>query len=86
MNKFPTLREAVNVPDALRRDKLVRRIRQIRENAILDRNTILHWNQNHPAEPIDTAFEDSLIAWCDGRGPMPSLPEAPDVPAQPPPP
>lgn len=66
------LREAVNVPDALQRDALVRRVRAIRERAVLDRDAIAHWNATHPGEPpLSAAFEDAMIAWCDGEGPLP---------------
>lgn len=68
-------RSAVNVPDALTQDKLIRRMRRIRAGAVLDKNTIEYWNRGHPDEkPIDTAFEDSVIAWCDGTGPLPKAP------------
>jgi hypothetical protein len=70
------LREALSVPDALRRDELVRRVRQIRDAAVVDRDTILYWNRHHPTEEqFSTAFEDSVIAWCEGRGPLPVLHE-----------
>jgi acyl carrier protein phosphodiesterase len=68
-------REPVNVPDALARDRLVRRFAKIRADAVIDKNTIEHWNRMHPdEEPLDAAFEDSVIAWCDGKGPLPTLP------------
>jgi hypothetical protein len=69
------LREAVNVDDLKQRDKLVRRTRKIRADAVLDKSTCEHWNRLHPDEPpISTAFEDAVIAWCDGKGPMPQEP------------
>lgn len=69
------LRAAVNVADELARDQLVRRRREMRAEAVVEKHTIEHWNRLHPdEEPISTAFEDSLIAWLDGRGPMPKLP------------
>lgn len=75
-NELLTLREAVNVPDALQRDKLVRRIKRLRASVVLDVNTIEHWNRTHPNEmPVSTDFERAVIAWCDGKGPFPELPE-----------
>lgn len=69
------LRDAVNVPDALQRDKLVRRINRLRAAVVLDKNTIEHWNRTHPdATPISTDFERAMIDWCDGKGPFPELP------------
>lgn len=69
------LRDAVNVSDLKRRDKIVREIRRIRANAVLDKNTFEHINRIHPDwKPIDTSFEQAIIAWCDGKGPMPSVP------------
>lgn len=71
------LNEAINVPGAQARDRLVRRMRALREEAVIEKNTIQYWNRTHPDEqPIDTAFEDSVIAWCDGEGPLPTM--APD--------
>lgn len=75
MSERLEFREAVNVPDALRRDQLVRRAREIRAAVVLDKNTIEHWNAMHPhEEQIDTSFEDAVIAWCDGKGPFPAIP------------
>lgn len=69
---FPALREAVNVDDLKQRDRLVRRLKKIRADAVLDKGTLLHWNRLHPDETqFSTAFEDAVIAWCDGKGPMP---------------
>jgi hypothetical protein len=66
------LREAVNVDDLKARDRLVRRFRKLRADAVLDKNTYEHWNRAHPdAKPIDTSWCDEIIAWCDGRGPLP---------------
>lgn len=71
------LREAVNVADLKRRDALVRRIRQLREEAVLDKNTIEYWNAHHPDEsPIDSSWCDEVIAWCDGKGPLPEQVQA----------
>lgn len=68
----PLLREPVNVPDALARDRIVRRLRKIRAAAVLDKNTIEHWNREHPnEEPLDASWCDDVIAWCDGKGPLP---------------
>lgn len=70
------LREAVNVPDLKQRDKLVRRLKKIRAKAVLDLNTIRWWNENRTDQPpMDPSFEEALIAWCDGKGPMPEVPE-----------
>ena len=69
---FLNLREAVNVADLKRRDKLLLTIRKIRAAAVLDKNTIEHWNREHPTEPpLDSAWCDEVIAWCDGKGPLP---------------
>jgi hypothetical protein len=67
-----SLREAVNVPDLKRRDQIVRRIRKIRADAVLDKNTIEWWNEHNPNEtPIDAAWCQEVIDWCDGKGPLP---------------
>lgn len=68
------LREAVNVPDFLEREKIVRRFKKIRAEMVLDKNTYEHWNSLHPDErQFDTTFWDAAIAWCDalGDGPTP---------------
>ena len=73
---FIRLREARNVEDVKRRDRIVRGIKKIRAGAVLDKNTYEYWNRLHPDEPqIDTTFEDQVIAWCDGLGPMPAHPD-----------
>lgn len=75
MSRFT--REPVDVPDLLERDKLVHRLRKIRKEAVLDKNTFEHWNRTHPEEtPLDTSFWDEVIAWCDsdGTGPFPTRP------------
>ena len=72
------LREARNVDDLKRRDGLVRRIKRMREDAVLDKASIEWFNANRLGEgetPLSTEFEDALIAWCDGKGPLPSVPE-----------
>ena len=66
------LREAINVDDLKARDRLVRKLAKLRADTILDKSTIEHWNRLHPDELISTEFEDAVIAWCDGRGPMPT--------------
>lgn len=72
------LRPAFNVTDALQRDALVRRALKIRAEALQQKHDIEYWNKAHPNEtPIDTGFEDAVIAWCDGKGPMPSAPVEP---------
>ena len=66
------LREAVNVLDAMKRDRIVRRLRKIRREAVQSRVDIEYWNAVHPDEPpIATTFEDQVIAWYDGTGPLP---------------
>lgn len=68
------LREAVNVPDLKKRDAIVRQIRRIRADAVLDKNTIEWYNANRlPAgeAPLDSSWCDEIIAWCDGKGPLP---------------
>jgi hypothetical protein len=60
------LREGVNVRDFMEREKLVRRLRKMREEAVLDRNTILHLNRTRGWN-FSTEFEDTVIAFCDGR-------------------
>lgn len=75
---LPPLRDPRNVTEALQRDALVRRVKKIRDDAVLDRNTIKRWNRMNPDKnPISTEFEDQMIAWCDGKGPMPT--EVPDA-------
>lgn len=67
------LREPVNVADALERDRLVRRLRNLRARVVLDKSDIEHWNRTHPDEKqFDTAVEDAIIACCDGQAPMPT--------------
>lgn len=62
-----------NVPDLKARDRLVRRIRKMRADAVLDKSTLEHWNRTHPdGKQFSAAFEDKMIAWCDGKGPMPT--------------
>lgn len=71
-------REAINVPEAIEKDRLIRLVRQIRAEAVLDKNTWEHLNATHPDwKPIDTSFEDATIAWCDGKGPLPRRSEWP---------
>jgi hypothetical protein len=68
------LREPVDVTDALARDRLVKRLRKMRANAVLDKNTIEWYNQSRlpPGEqPLDSSWCDEVIAWCDG-GPLPA--------------
>lgn len=68
------LREPVNVEDALERDRIERRFRQIRANAVQAKRDIEYWNNLHPNEkPVGTAFEDAVIAWCDFKGPEPTM-------------
>ena len=68
------LREPVNVPDALERDKLVRRRRFLRKQVERDLTTWEHWNRTHPEEePLDTSVEKAIIAWLDGKGPPPEV-------------
>lgn len=67
------LREAVNVADALQRDRLVRRAQKVRADAVLAKADIEHWNRTHADEKqFDTALEDAIIAYCAGAGPMPT--------------
>lgn len=69
-----TLREAVNVPDLKKRDAIVRRIKRIRAEAELERNTIDWYNRNRlpvGEQPLDSSWCDEVIAWCDGNGPLP---------------
>lgn len=71
------MREAVNVDDLKERDKLVRRLRKARAEVVLDLNTWEHWNRTHPDQtPIDTTFERAMIAYYDGEGPMPAIPDS----------
>lgn len=66
------LREAFNVADLKKRDKFVRQIRKIRRDAVLDKNTIECWNEQHPNEtPIDSSWCQEVIDWCDGKAPLP---------------
>lgn len=74
MSERLELRPAVNVPDAIARDLLVRRGHRIRAEAVQRKIDMQHWNATHPdEEPIDTSFEDAVIAWCDGKGPFPQV-------------
>lgn len=62
-----------------RQAELLQRLRNIRAGVVLDKATYEYWNRMHPDEaPISTAFEDAVIAWCDGKGPLPGLPAAPE--------
>lgn len=71
-HRYLRLAEAANVGELKQRDRFVRRVRKIRAGVVLDKNTIEHWNRVHPNErPISTTFEDQVIAWCDGNGPLP---------------
>ena len=66
------LRAPINVPDAMARDELVRRIKALREAVALDKETYERWNRTHPDEPpISTDLEDRIISWLDGDGPKP---------------
>lgn len=70
---LPPLREAVNVPDALERDRIVRRFKKSREIFVGIKNDIEHWNRTHPNEaPLGTEVEDAFIAYLDGKAPYPT--------------
>ncbi len=74
-DEFIVLREAFNVADLKRRDRLVRQILRIRHDAVIEKNALEHWNRTHPdSEPRSTTYEESVIAWCDGTGPLPKVP------------
>ena len=76
---LPPLREPRNVPELKARDALVRRVKALRASVVLDRADLQHWNRMNPdKKPLCHAFEDAMIAWCDGLGPMPALPPAPE--------
>lgn len=78
MSEFK-LREAVNVDDLKERDRLVRRNMRIRAEAVQSKIDLEFWNRAHPdLPPFDTSWEDSVIAWCDGKGPMPVAPPSAD--------
>lgn len=69
---FGPLREAVNVDDLKARDSIIRRIRRARKMVEQNKADIEHWNRLHPDEPpLDALFEDAILAWYDGKGPMP---------------
>lgn len=71
------IREAVNVPDLLERDELVRKCLRIRSNAEERIRQARDWNATNPDEPpLDTSFYEAVVAWCDGEGPLPDLPQA----------
>ena len=73
----PALREPRNVDERIERDCLVRRNLAIRLAASEAKIAVEHWNRAHPGEPpMDTDFEDAVIAWCDGLGPLPEMPAA----------
>ena len=72
-------REALNVSEFKERDELIRRARQLRDEAVLARSAADRWNRLHPdEEQVDTAFEDAVIAWCDGEGDNPFTTEEHD--------
>jgi hypothetical protein len=76
------LREAVNVADLKQRDALVRRVKKMRADAVLGKATIEWFNAHRlqPGEaPISTDYEVAVIAWCDGKGPFPTIP-TPEAP------
>ena len=73
---LPPLRPATTVAEFLAREEVVTRLRAMRERVELDLNTIRYWNLQHPDQPIDPSFEEAMLAYLDGRGPMPSLPPA----------
>lgn len=67
------LRPPVNVPDALERDEIVRRIAALRKTAVRWKARIEQWNRGHPEEEaIGAEFYDQVIAWCDGEGLFPT--------------
>lgn len=69
-------KEAVNVVRFKQREKLLARLRKLRAAVVLDINTIEYWNKTHPEEiPISTDFEYAVLAFYDGKGPMPMVPE-----------
>jgi hypothetical protein len=68
---LPRLREAVNVDDLKQRDRIVRKRRKIRANAVLEKNTIEHINRVRGWN-LSTDFWDAVVAWCDNEGPMPT--------------
>lgn len=71
-------REPANVADFMTFDKLVRRARRIRREAVQSKRDVECWNRLHPNEPpMSTDWEDSVIAWCDGKGPNPTIPSSP---------
>lgn len=74
MSEFsPKLREAVNVPDFMERERLVARRLELRAEVQLDLNTIEHWNRLHPDEPLDANVHHAMLDYLDGKGPMPEL-------------
>ena len=57
--------------EKMARERIARRLRAIRDEVVLDKNTYEHWNRTHPdEEPLDTSWCDEIIAWCDGAGPL----------------
>lgn len=66
------LREPQNVRDVMQNDGFVRRLRVIRKEVVQMKTDMEHWNDANPdEEPMSTDWEDRMIAWCDGKGPMP---------------
>ena len=66
------LRPGVSVPDELKRDAIVRRLSQSRAVVVALRRDLLAWNAANPDKPqLDTKLEDEMLAWLDGKGPLP---------------
>jgi len=67
------LREAVNVPDEIERDRIIRRFQRTRAYAASLKADVEDWNRRNPdKKPFDTCVEDAIIAFCDGKGPFPT--------------
>lgn len=63
------LREPVNVPDLLARDRIVLRLKAIYAEAVQSKRDAEHWNRAHPDQAaLDTSLFDEVIAWCAATG------------------
>lgn len=72
---MPELREARNVEEFKQREALVKRMRKLRAEVVLEIHTIEYWNRTHPDEPsFDVSYYRAVLAWIDGKGPMPAPP------------
>ena len=62
------LREVFNVNDLPDSQRNPGRVKVLRAMAAHDQAQIERWNASHPEDLVSSAFEDAVIAWCDGTG------------------